>query len=138
MPDKRCPQCEEVKDTSMFYRNRSYTDGCSSYCKVCQNKRTAEYARKNRSKIADKDYQLRQRYGITRSKYDEMLASQRGLCAICGNDGCPTGRRMSVDHDHDTGQVRGLLCSNCNTGIGKLGDSVERLQSAIEYLKKHV
>lgn len=63
-----------------------------------------------------------------------MLAAQGGGCAICGKQ-CPTGRALAVDHDHDTGEIRGLLCYKHNTALGLL-DSIELLTAAISYLRK--
>ena len=77
--------------------------------------------------------QLR-KYGITLDDYNQMLDDQDGVCAICQNE-CPTGRRLSVDHDHETGEVRGLLCHGCNLGLGAFKDSVRGLQRAIQYLE---
>lgn len=77
---------------------------------------------------------LYSRYGLTMDDYESILASQKGVCAICG---MPPGRRpLSVDHCHDTGAVRGLLCHSCNTGIGFLKDSVDLLKKAAKYLNK--
>ncbi len=88
-----------------------------------------------------KDYQLQWNFGITLDDYNEMLKRQNGLCAICskasGTDkhsGVRT-KALSVDHDHETGGIRGLLCGDCNRGIGQLGDSLERLKSAVRYLE---
>lgn len=76
---------------------------------------------------------LERTYGLTLAEYDEMLESQDGVCAIC-KEPCATGRRLAVDHDHDTGTVRGLLCSRCNLGIGYLKNAVN-LAQAITYLE---
>lgn len=71
-----------------------------------------------------------------------MSEQQGGVCACCGNDPTAhfkTGRpTLVVDHDHETGVIRGLLCSPCNRAIGHLGDSVEGLQAAIDYLNRDV
>jgi ribosomal protein L34E len=75
---------------------------------------------------------LKSRYGISVEQYNKMLESQDNKCAICGDE-CPTGRSLAVDHDHDTGRVRGLLCSRCNIGIGQL-KNIANLAKAIEYL----
>jgi len=64
--------------------------------------------------------------------YQSLLDSQKGVCAICGN---PSRRKLNFDHDHKTMKVRGLLCSPCNTGLGKLGDTVDGLKRAIAYLE---
>jgi hypothetical protein len=77
---------------------------------------------------------LKRLYSITPEDYDLLLNQQNGVCAICGGV-CPTGRRLSVDHDHATNKIRGLLCSRCNFGIGQL-DTKEKLNNAIKYLEK--
>lgn len=83
--------------------------------------------------------QLRQ-YGLTVEEYDTLLQKQEGLCAICGR---PETRQMRgiktalvVDHNHQTGQVRGLLCHACNVGIGLLHDDIKLLQKALNYLRR--
>jgi len=88
------------------------------------------------------DRDLRKTYGITENQYNKMLESQKGLCAICrkqevikNKDG--SVRRLSVDHNHNTKEVRGLLCSNCNHLIGKAKDSIPLLKSAIKYLSEY-
>lgn len=73
-------------------------------------------------------------YGLTPRKYAVMLELQGGVCAIC-RCACKTGRNLAVDHDHDTGVVRGLLCNDCNNGLGRFADDTERLEAAINYLK---
>ena len=79
---------------------------------------------------------FRQRlYGLSTEAYQEMLASQGGVCALCG--GTPGARALGVDHDHATGRIRGLLCSPCNTGIGNLRDDPDLLRKAIAYLEAH-
>jgi hypothetical protein len=79
---------------------------------------------------------LKYSYGITFETYNEMYSFQSGVCAIC-NLSCSTGRKLCVDHDHKTGKVRGLLCNDCNIGIGKLKDSSKILKKASDYLDKY-
>ena len=79
-------------------------------------------------------YQLKRRYGITFADYYRMLEEQGGGCAICGYR--PKKRRLSVDHDHETGQIRGLLCVSCNRGLPWFSESPELLDRAAEYLRK--
>lgn len=93
-------------------------------------------------KRAHKDYQLQYHFGISLQEYNVMLEEQNYRCAVCdkahGTD-LHNGKRtkgLGVDHDHVTGKIRGLLCTNCNKGIGHLGDSPERLRKAAEYLEK--
>jgi hypothetical protein len=74
-------------------------------------------------------HDLKRRYGLTMTRYTELASAQAGLCAICQDRG-----PLTVDHDHLSGEVRGLLCHLCNTGIGKLNDSPALLSRAIDYL----
>lgn len=93
------------------------------------------YHAKSSSKETKRRYRIKSAYGISLERYDEILLSQYGACAICGSHP-QEGARLVVDHDHTTGVVRGLLCRKCNLGIGHLGDSVELLLKAIQYLKQ--
>lgn len=96
------------------------------------------YREKNQKILSDKERE--RRFGITRQEYAELFHKQDGKCAICNSP--ETAKRLgkikalAVDHDHKTGRVRGLLCSDCNTGIGKLKDDPKVLQSAIRYLER--
>jgi len=80
-----------------------------------------------------REHHLTNAYGITLEDYDALLATQGGVCVICHNG---TDEPLHVDHDHTTGKVRGLLCSNCNTGIGLLKDDPVRLRAAADYLEE--
>lgn len=103
----------------------------------------AEYQREYRKRNPDavRGYRLKRQYGITVADYNRMFEKQGGVCAICkkpesarGNHG--TARELAVDHCHDTGKVRGLLCTGCNTAIGKLRVSDDTLRNASAYLRK--
>ena len=78
---------------------------------------------------------LRAKYGMTPEDYNAMLLAQGGGCAICAAPE-PDGQSLHVDHDHATGAVRGLLCFNCNAGLGKFGERVELLDAAASYLRR--
>lgn len=134
---KRCPTCGETKPAEAFYRSKYSKYSCSSYRKRCQNLLSTSYARENKDKIQPllRGYSIKRRYGLTVQDYEAMLRRQGFRCAICGTEECATGRNLAVDHCHTTGKVRGLLCANCNRGIGSLKDSEELLQRAIEYLQ---
>jgi hypothetical protein len=90
------------------------------------------------NKEAQRNKTLQRKFGITSAQYDAMLAKQDFKCAICHSDNpaAPRGGRFAVDHCHATGRVRGLLCSNCNTGLGRFKDNTQFLRSAIEYLNE--
>jgi hypothetical protein len=120
-PYKKCPKCGEKKLRQSFPGNVANMDGLGTWCKKCN-----VVSARARSALS--------RYGITQDEYDQMILDQGGVCAICGED-CPTGRRLAIDHDHKNGQVRALLCTHCNRGLGAFRDSVDLLVSAIEYLR---
>lgn len=89
-----------------------------------------------------KEYSLKRKFGITLADYNAMLDEQGGVCAVCGqpeslvDPRTKTVRDLAVDHDHEIGNVRGLLCRNCNTAIGLFGDDLDRIRSALEYLER--
>lgn len=94
----------------------------------------AAYYRSNIEKF--RDYDLRRHYGIGLEDFNRILAEQNGRCAVCATDE-PGGRgRFHVDHNHKTGEVRGLLCSHCNLGVGHFKDSPTLLKAAAYYLQR--
>ena len=99
---------------------------CSEHCKKHNRQAKQKLRRQNYG------YALRNLYGVSLEQYEKLLEKQNHVCAICKK---PSKKRLSVDHCHETLQIRGLLCHNCNTGLGHFKDNIERLQTAIEYLK---
>lgn len=99
------------------------------------------YRAKNPEKF--KSYSFKKRFGVDYATYRLMAQAQGNVCAICAkpesavNPKSLEPRLLAIDHCHNTGKVRGLLCSKCNTGIGSLNDDVSRLRSAIAYLERH-
>ncbi|MGV1049176.1 MAG: endonuclease VII domain-containing protein [Solirubrobacterales bacterium] len=91
----------------------------------------------NRNPTAKREARLKQKYGIDIPEYERLLVQQHGRCAICGIAADDARSRLRVDHDHDTGAVRGLLCDNCNIGLGHFADNAERMAAAIAYLQRH-
>jgi len=85
-------------------------------------------------------YRLRKKYGIGLDQYNTLLEAQGNVCAICGKsekgifNGSP--KIMAVDHNHQTGEIRGILCSNCNGALGMIGDDIAILKKAIIYLNR--
>jgi hypothetical protein len=104
----------------------------------------ADYLRKHRNKFGKvwKETHLKRNFGISLSEYSKMAADHDHKCAICGEpekqERGGKVKALAVDHNHATGAVRGLLCSDCNTGLGKLRDSQALLHAAIAYLDRHV
>lgn len=124
---KRCPRCKGVFPLDSFPRNRAAKDGLGNYCKPCH----AVISRANKVKRhgSERNYLLKFRYGITADQADLMIAVQKGCCAICQRK-----RKLQVDHDHRTGVVRGMLCFDCNAGLGILDDDIGRLNALADYL----
>ena len=131
---KTCKSCAASKNFEEFYAAASTKDGLEGKCKTCKaaadagRRETAAYKRQQRRK------HYRAKYGITVEDYDRLFELQDGKCAICGDSDTGKFNHLCVDHDHKTGEVRGLLCNPCNKGIGCLRDDKEILKSAISYL----
>jgi hypothetical protein len=159
---KKCARCHEDKDTGTFYKNKSNKSGFDEYCKSCRklihrayrdtdkgratfNRCSREYYRRHKRQVLrkckkqyakegrQKWYQLKRQFGIDQEDYMWLLSQQNGVCAVCEKP--PGSRHLAVDHDHKTNKIRGLLCSNCNAGIGMLRDDPKILLAAVSYLQ---
>jgi hypothetical protein len=125
---KRCPDCGKYKPLEAFPRNKRLRDGRHAYSKPCHNARGKET--KQRLYGGSRHYHLKRRYGIGAAEFNELVREQDGVCPICSKVG-----PEQVDHDHLTGRIRGVLCFNCNGGLGQFGDNSERLHRAAFYLE---
>jgi hypothetical protein len=130
---KTCRKCRERLPIDEFSRDKRSPDGHAPRCKNCRREwRRAEDPR------SVKDRFLRWRFGIGLDEYEGILAGQGGGCAICGNGNMQTRRKfLDVDHDHETGKVRGILCSPCNTALGLLREDPTRIARLAEYVRLH-
>lgn len=133
--EKACTKCKSIKPRAMFSKGEG-PGGLHSWCRQC----TSDYARNRRStgiKPGERVARWKQQ-GIdaTWEDYLLMAAEQGGKCAICGLTESELGRSHQLDHDHDTGKPRGILCLNCNSGIGKLKDDPKMVQKALDYLTR--
>ena len=126
----RCPQCGLDKPPKDFPRHRGSKRGRHTYCKPCHNARTKAY--KLAKHGGEKNYLLAHRYDIRPETVRNLRERQRDLCAICR-----AIEPKHVDHCHRTRRVRGLLCFNCNQGLGRFDDDVQALRRAIDYLLAH-
>jgi Recombination endonuclease VII len=126
---KRCPDCGKYKPLEEFPRNKRMRDGRHAYCKPCHNARGRES--KERLYGGNRHYHLKRRYGVGAAEVEAMIQDQGGLCPICHR---PDPEH--VDHDHATDSVRGVLCFNCNGGLGQFGDDTDRLARAQLYLEE--
>lgn len=124
-----CPDCSVVKPLSAFPRSKNRTNGRGVYCKPCHNTRSQESSRRLHG--GGRHYHLVARYGISAADADKMVDDQEGLCAVCR-----AAPAVHVDHDHVFGTVRGVLCFNCNGGLGQFRDRTDVMRSAIRYLER--
>ncbi|MFD5697441.1 endonuclease VII domain-containing protein [Streptomyces lasiicapitis] len=142
---KRCTKCLEDKPRTEFYKSHDgkYGPVLKSICKLCHTAQVRGWygEHSDRSNTNRRRLQLKQNYGLTPDEYDAMLSAQGGVCAICKRPERVKRQgklvRMPVDHCHETGRVRALLCHSCNRAIGLLGDDTELLRAATEYLLRH-
>jgi hypothetical protein len=137
---KVCKTCNTEKEVEEFSKGKGYKDGIRPHCIECRREYEVESYHKHKHKRpydyeTDKDRKLKATYGISYKEYKTMLEAQNGQCAICGTTSTGNRKAFHVDHDHETGEVRGLLCGNCNSGIGNLRDDIGLLKRAIQYLE---
>lgn len=139
---KWCQACTSWLPFDDFYTDRSTATNLRAYCRDCDNNRVRQYQALNKEKVREnaRTQHLRRKYRITPEQYKALLKKQGGKCAICRR--AETSRNtfgeiaaLSIDHDHSTGQIRGLLCRNCNSLIGMAQDNIDLLKKAINYLK---
>jgi len=146
---KKCTKCKEIKYLTSFYNSKFSSDKLRSECILCEADRSKKYRINNRLKLLEykKKYRqefgtsiqsgvLKTRYGITIQQYKYLLFKQRGKCKICPLKQKDMKIALAVDHDHISNRIRGLLCSNCNRGIGFFQDNPKLLRKAARYLKK--
>ena len=135
--DRKCKKCNTTKPLTDFYKTgRKSGDERAYECKECIK------AHIKATRLADpqraKDRDLRRMYGISLADFNRMVLAQGNKCACCGTDE-PGGKHNTwmVDHDHTTGDVRQLLCKDCNIVLGIVEDSPEHLHKLINYVLRH-
>lgn len=146
---KICPKCKTKKPVTEFHKSKSTVTGYQVYCKPCQYSRHDIWRRNNlpytraasgkfrkENPRLSKDHKLKSTYGVPLGWYEKTLAEQDGKCACCGTPDSGGKGDFHLDHCHDEGHVRGLLCHCCNLGIGYLKHSLPVLEAAIVYLNR--
>lgn len=129
-----CTMCNEDKPFDQFHKHKLGRNGLDSVCRPCRSVRSKERRKDPSVREREHRQKVERTFKMSRGFYDQMLASQGGVCAICGMP--PTKERLHVDHCHNTGSVRGLLCYSCNAGLGSFKDAASLLEAAIGYLDK--
>lgn len=126
--EKECASCKRTLPINHFGKKANDDVLYRSSCKECLNNRRA----------ANQFQAVLKQHGLTLQRYNELLASQNGTCAICGSsDKGHRNRFFNIDHCHKSGEVRGLLCPRCNLAIGNFGDDIPLMQAAIKYIRQH-
>lgn len=144
---KWCPSCKQDLPWGNFHRSSSTVTGYQNRCKDCNYKAHNNWRLNNLEKLAKdrrekykqdperyKDYDRKKNYGLEPGEYSKLLKSQDNKCAICKSPYAGGKGTFHVDHCHDTYHVRGLLCAECNLGLGKFKHDKNLLQLAINYL----
>lgn len=110
-----------------------------NFCNICSHTKSKEWKQANKVKAKEsaKYTKTKYYYGVTREQYLSMYAITNGCCFICGEHESKFKHGLHIDHNHSTGKVRGLLCTNCNTALGKFKESKKLLDKAKDYLDKH-
>ena len=131
---KVCNLCSEEKALPLFSAHKTTKDGKRTYCKDCGVKMVQNFKKVN--PLWELGYRLKRKYGISIDEYNIFLERQDNKCSMCECEFSDSlKRRLCVDHCHKTGKIRGLLCFNCNTVLGKVNDDVHILLNAVNYLK---
>jgi len=125
--DKWVMQCFSCNDE---HEQSSKSIKANKAPRSCKNFKPHNYSGMSKTELF-----IHRNYKITLNTYNNLIAVQGGGCAICGKDKDPSGRRLSIDHCHKSGQVRGVLCNQCNNGLGSFGDNISLIHKAIEYLQ---
>lgn len=137
---RKCRRCLQLKPDDLFGVDKSRSDNRAPYCRECRNlferKQRKKGLRKGKPKKTSpeksREYALRCRYNLEIEEYNNLLGAQNFSCGICATK----LKTPCVDHEHETGVVRGILCRMCNMGIGALRDNINLLHKAVDYLTK--
>jgi hypothetical protein len=126
---KKCSSCFIEKSFLFFRKTKQSKDGVDFWCKECAKKRA--------NKDVERERKLKSKYNINGDLFRSLMEKQKNKCAICGTgEAGGAYNTMKVDHNHKTGEVRGLLCQHCNVGLGHFKDSPDNLMKAIRYLNE--
>lgn len=138
LKQKKCTKCEAFKQIHEFTKRSDRPTGKACWCKDCLNEWRRIYKSKHKAKYAAYETQrgLRRNYAISLDIYEKIYKKQKGKCACCGTHERAFKRKLHVDHDHKTREIRALLCTKCNPGLGYFNHSVKNLKRAITYLNK--
>jgi len=130
---RKCARCKNIFPLDLFPINRGLKHGHGYYCKNCKNIVKRENRHRYRDREKTKIQTIKYKYGLSEQEYINLLERSGHQCAICKR----SDKRLVIDHNHQTKQVRGLLCATCNTGLGHFYEDEVILTGAINYVKTH-
>ena len=133
---KACRRCGEWKPLEAYHKQPNMPTGRHSWCAACYNAWAKAKRQRNDTPEQKRRWLLMTRYGMTEAQFEEMLTIQKHACAICGTP-LPTVRSTRIDHCHETGKIRGLLCHHCNIRLQVVEDE-EFLKAASAYLSRSI
>lgn len=148
---KVCTKCGVDQPLTHYYPHKGMSDGLKKECKTCRGEYSREYYQKNAERVKaasrlwrernpdkveaqrrvsrERNLNILYKYGLSQVQFEQMVLDQNGRCKICER-----AKKLVVDHNHDTGEVRGLLCHGCNTGLARV-ENVEFRERALAYLE---
>lgn len=150
LTEKLCRRCNTVKPITEFNKEKGRKDGVCFECRACRSKRRKQPHYRINERESNKKWRhrtihlrreeqfvrnLRRKFNMKPEEYWQMFEEQNKGCAICRKPNSKSGKKLAVDHCHSTNKIRGLLCNECNTGLGLFDDKIEFLRSAIVYLR---
>lgn len=140
---KQCSGCRIWRSLNEFCKNKSRKGGLDDRCRVCHRiyaqseagiKAGEKWRHSHIGCRVKRKSQLKRKFNLTLEQYDRMFEQQNGKCAICDQTEI-SNKELSVDHDHQTGEIRGLLCMNCNLLLGKIESTPELFSKIVKYLQ---
>ncbi len=160
LKDRHCTGCDITKPIKEFTKDKYDKSGYTYRCKSCRNRASKTWRLANQDKVKTlnlkhretrKEYYnspetklkyrkayIERTFKISYSFYEKLLDSQKGVCSICSKpETSSKNKYLSVDHDHSTGKIRGLLCNSCNRALGYFYDNIKIMKNAIKYLKNY-
>jgi hypothetical protein len=141
---RKCSACGKKLPTTEFYSDPRVKSGLRRRCRKCHSRKNYESRKTSDARHAQPEYERVARFrkfGLTEDEWQAMRKRQKDRCKICGQRETLKSKgqvkNLCIDHCHDTGKVRGLLCNRCNTSIGWFNDDPKLLRSAVAYLEEH-
>lgn len=142
MKTKKCRRCNKIKSLDKFYKDKKSKSGLCTYCKLCMKKYVQsgsgliskkKGSKKYRNSKKGRESYYQRIFNITLKQYDEMFERQKGVCEMCGRIN-KYGHRLCVDHNHETGEIRTLLCHHCNTLVGWIENNPGLCKKVMDYI----